>query len=416
MGREQWSATVALEHLPLEKFGRNGLSIIPVALMPSDGGVIRLKNPKLIQEQLKQASALYQDISDVRQYGKGGIICKSNNLNCVSDLLRCTQFASLPVTPFIPAHLACVKGVVRGVDTSLSPVELLDLFSEVGATAVFRCTRLVEGTRVPTESVIVTFAGLSRPSEIKAWPLIYRVDQFRELPMQCKQCWRYGHVMRSCKSGQRCRNCGGSHSLEVCSAQDLCCCLCQNTHAADSSDCPVRVQELLVIETMGQRRCSRMEALNQVKQRPSGYANAVARERCLPDPTLSKEIEAAVDKAMSKFTDRFLAAFTAVADVLVAKVVSVLETAVPSLASSNIAPRSPVSDTMPLTRAPDTQPSPSPSLSAPSGESPMETAATPNKRCGSPTTSSRSQKKRENRRAQVLRDELLQAVTSILPT
>lgn len=146
VGREAWSASLALQDLPLGRYGRNSLSIVPVALDPSDGGIIRLKSTKNIQEKLSQASPQYRDISDVRQYGKGGAICKSANLACIGVLLRCPNLASHPISPFIPSHLACVKGVVRDIESTLSPAEVLELFSEVGVTSVHRCLRVVDGT------------------------------------------------------------------------------------------------------------------------------------------------------------------------------------------------------------------------------------------------------------------------------
>lgn len=72
--------------------------------------------------------------------------------------------------------MACVKGILRGVDTSFSAVEVLDLFTPAGAISVYRYNRLAEGVRLPTESVIVTFVGHNLPSEIKAWPSLYRID------------------------------------------------------------------------------------------------------------------------------------------------------------------------------------------------------------------------------------------------
>lgn len=110
--------------------------------------------------------------------------------------------------------------------------------------------------------------------------------------MQCKQCWRYGHIAKSCKSVVRCRNCGSAHALVEGSSQDQSCCLWQHAHAADSPSCTVRAQELLVIVRRSQPRCSRQQALNHGKQLPVGYPNAVTREHSMPDGAGTKTIEA----------------------------------------------------------------------------------------------------------------------------
>lgn len=163
-----WSASIPPPDLPVELFLRSGTTSVPVALVPSDGGMIRMKNPKAIQNELRMASANFQQITEVRQFGRGGILCCSSDQACVQDLLKCNVFATHPVSSYIPPHLACTKGLVRGVDISLCPAEILEMFSSAGVISVYRRSRVADKKRIPTETVIATFAGLNRPSEIKA--------------------------------------------------------------------------------------------------------------------------------------------------------------------------------------------------------------------------------------------------------
>lgn len=90
---------------------------------------------------------------------------------------------------FIPPHLACVKGNIPGVDVNMTPTEILEMFLPAGAISVYRYGRVAEKIRIPTESVIVTFAGTTLPTEIKAWPLIYKVEPLTPRPIQCVTCW-----------------------------------------------------------------------------------------------------------------------------------------------------------------------------------------------------------------------------------
>lgn len=112
-GSAGWSASLAAHELQLEAFLNNGLRKVPVALVPANGGSISLKSAKFIEGELKSVSAHFLDVEEVRPYGKSGVLCLSANLDCVADLLKCTSFASLPVNAFVPAHLACVRGIVR---------------------------------------------------------------------------------------------------------------------------------------------------------------------------------------------------------------------------------------------------------------------------------------------------------------
>lgn len=177
-GQANAPSLVFLAHneLPIDLFLSSGVSSLPVALVPTNGDSIRMKNPKSIQEELRKVTEHYQLITEVRQFGGGGILCCSPDQACVADLLKCTIFASLPVSCLIPPHLACVKGLVRGVHLSLTPPEILKMFSVAGAISVFRCSHIIDKKKIPTELVIVTFAGTNQPFEIKAWSLIYWVE------------------------------------------------------------------------------------------------------------------------------------------------------------------------------------------------------------------------------------------------
>lgn len=305
-GFSPWTASLPNHEIPLDFFPRSGVSSIPVAIVPASGGFIKLNNPQATQEALHAATPLYQTISDVRQFGRGGILCRSPDQTCVADLLKCTSFAAIPVRAFIPTHLACTKGVVRGVDSSLTPTETLEKLSAAGVIAVYRCNRVLDNTRVPTESVIATFAGTSCPSEIKIWPLIFRVDPLAPRPLQCRNCWRFGHSIGACKSSQRCCTCGESHAPSDCTSENERCCLCEGNHPADYSNCSVRAQEVQILEVMDKRRCSRREAVNVVNERTFGYAGVTAKQNTILDSSLTATIENAVQKAVAKAMDQLL--------------------------------------------------------------------------------------------------------------
>ncbi|XP_049527280.1 uncharacterized protein LOC125947039 [Dermacentor silvarum] len=91
-----WSASIPPQDLPVEWFLRSGASSVPVALVPNNGGIIRMKNPKVIQSELRAISSHFQQITEVRQFGRGGILCCSPDQTCVQDLLKCTNFATQP--------------------------------------------------------------------------------------------------------------------------------------------------------------------------------------------------------------------------------------------------------------------------------------------------------------------------------
>lgn len=309
-GATPWSARLSPQDLPLQAFLRNGLTDIPVAFVPTNGGAIRHNNPGKMQGALRAATDHFNKISSVRPFGKGGVVIRSSDVECLQDLLKCESFATFPVSPFVPAHLACTKGIIRGVDTDMSVNDMLEEFAPAGVIAVHRCSRIENDSRYPTESVIATFAGVSLPSEIKVWPLIFRVEALSPRPLQCKKCWRFGHSVGGCKSAARCCSCGGDHPPAPCNTEEVTCCLCSNSHPADYSGCPVREQEMKVLEVIEKRRCTRSEAMTVVRERSTGYASVAARGSTIADSSIAEIIAIAIEKSQAKIMDRYMHAMT----------------------------------------------------------------------------------------------------------
>lgn len=328
-----WSASRPAESVPLECFLKNGVSSLPVALVPTDGGAIRLSETEVFQEELRNISGHFLDISEVRRFGKTGILCRSSNIQCLTDLLAATRFAFIAVRAFIPPHLACVKGIVRGVPTNISPEAFLKMVSPAGVTSVYRCTRPVGDTRVPTESVIVTFAGLTRPSELKAWPYLFRVEALTPRPLQCRNCWRFGHSANACRSSLRCANCGGAHAASNCQVDNCRCCLCDGAHTATDNSCPARERETQILDIMEKRRCSRSEATSFIKEREVGYAAATSRQCGSIEATVASAVSAAIDKAMPMIMERL---FNTFAEGLTEMLAARLNSLIPSFAAHTV--------------------------------------------------------------------------------
>lgn len=224
----------------LVHFATNGVNAIPVALQSTSQCAIKLKNLNAVQESSREVTSLYEDITEVKQFGRNRIVCESANLKCVLELLRCTSFGSCQVRAFITSHLACVKGFVGGVDADAN--ELLNQFAHLGVVEEYRCSAVKEGNRLPTESCILTFAGTQCPSEMKVWPLIFRVDSFQQKLRQCKNCQKYGHGFRNCQSSPRYKICAGPHAEAACTASEARCSLYENAHTDDSEICSISIR------------------------------------------------------------------------------------------------------------------------------------------------------------------------------
>lgn len=133
--REVWFENVPPKDTHSSTYLDHGRCTIAVALVPFTGGFLRLENPEALQDHLHRVAVHFRDISVVQQYRRNRLLCKSSSLECVSDSLACSVLANVPVEAFIPPNLACVKRVVRGVNSSLTPLKVLDLLSSAGFTS-----------------------------------------------------------------------------------------------------------------------------------------------------------------------------------------------------------------------------------------------------------------------------------------
>ncbi|KAK8783716.1 hypothetical protein V5799_009917 [Amblyomma americanum] len=62
--RSPWSASLPSHEMPLEAFQRSGVSSIPVALVPKDGGSTKINNQGPLQAALEAATSLYEAITE----------------------------------------------------------------------------------------------------------------------------------------------------------------------------------------------------------------------------------------------------------------------------------------------------------------------------------------------------------------
>ncbi|XP_070384665.1 uncharacterized protein [Dermacentor albipictus] len=84
-------------HVRVRHTLHSGTGNVPVAMVPTEGSTIAMDKLKTIQANLEKASAHFRQITKVRLFGRGPILCCSPDQNCVNELLNCSTFASHPI-------------------------------------------------------------------------------------------------------------------------------------------------------------------------------------------------------------------------------------------------------------------------------------------------------------------------------
>lgn len=136
-----------------------------------------------------------------------------------------------------------LKNKGRGISKDLEIQELIQNSSAITSILnIKRFNRKIimdgESKYVATGTCLFTFEGKILPKSINIYGLEVEVVPYIIPVIQCRNCYRYGHKINNCKGKKICANCGIEHN-EICKSITTKCINCNdNSHRADSDNCP----------------------------------------------------------------------------------------------------------------------------------------------------------------------------------
>lgn len=148
----------------------------------------------------------------------------------VLDLLITSKLCGFPVRAFLPHSKNTRVGVLSDVDPATTDERLMEMMS---------CgMKIVQVKRLgPTTAVKVVFDGDTLPAHVKIGLVRHSVRPFVPRPLQCRLCFRIGHIAAACPNSACCPNCSKQHTEVNCTAPPKCV-NCSQPHAATSGECP----------------------------------------------------------------------------------------------------------------------------------------------------------------------------------
>ena len=198
-----------------------------------------------------------------------------------------TQEFKVRVTPH--RSLNSCKGVIRCWDLrDCSDEELLDEIKHEGVTHVKHIFTTKNGSKVPTNTFILTFSKPTAPKTIKASYLSIPVEPFIPNPLRCFNCQKFGHGRNTCNRKAVCAQCGDDAHGDDCHKQS-CCTNCGGPHPAFSKECPEWITQRAITEIKVLKNVSFTEARQMFQsQQPtakSTYASAVKSTKSISTQT-----------------------------------------------------------------------------------------------------------------------------------
>jgi len=156
-----------------------------------------------------------------------------------------------PTEPWIHS---CKGTIVSRESCKCTNEGLKDWLAEFRVVIVFRIKLKSE----PLELLILTFRGQSLPNSVPVGFEWCRVRPYIPNPKRCFKCQKYGHIIKNCRSEERCSWCGQTGHTHT--KDDPCknqpkCTNCDQRHAAYDKTCPKwiiekEVQRLKVVKNI----------------------------------------------------------------------------------------------------------------------------------------------------------------------
>lgn len=176
-------------------------------------------------------------------------------------------FENIPLLLELHRSLNFSKGVVyvpELVKCSEKEIEL-ELQAQ-GVVKVFRITKNVNNTRIPTPTLIITFEKPETPDKITFDFLQVKVRPYIPNPMQCYSCFRFRHTSKYCKT-KNCGKCGDlDHDTNTCQSV-LKCINCGEAHPAYDRNCKTYLREKEIETIRSKEKVSFRQAELLFKQR-----------------------------------------------------------------------------------------------------------------------------------------------------
>ncbi|OXU18782.1 hypothetical protein TSAR_005381, partial [Trichomalopsis sarcophagae] len=198
------------------------------------------------------------------------IFNKSTEANILLNSFDLNKFN---LEAFVPDFKRKRKGIVFGVPANISVEKIVQSCNT--RTDIVDITRMMRrnlnandetNKLIATNSILITFSGQTLPSEIVLLNCLSKVRPYVQNPMQCFNCYRFGHTAKTCKGNKICINCGeiDHEDAETCKNASPRCINCNGQHRSNDRSCEMYLKYKEINTLMAYRNLSFLEAKNIV--------------------------------------------------------------------------------------------------------------------------------------------------------
>ena len=190
-------------------------------------------NPFALRRELNRL--LGGEVASAKIIRSGKILLETATAEQNTALMSITEFAAIPATVEVAVNMSSVQGLVYAPDLALMSNQ--ELLNELAPQYVIEVQRLRSNKDTPNPLIRLRFGLRSLPTRIYCGYSAVKVRTWAPNPKQCKRCYQYGHLDKTCRRRAMCGSCGGVAHGDCHEA--ISCLHCGGGHPAWDRKCPV---------------------------------------------------------------------------------------------------------------------------------------------------------------------------------
>ena len=198
-----------------------------------------------------------------KMMNSGKLLIKVKDANQAKLVLKMTKLHSYDVKVSVHSGLNTCKGVITCRDLkSMDENEIVEFMRDQDVVDAKFITRMRDGVRERTFSVILTFGKESVPESVYVGYEKINCRVYVPLPLRCFKCQKFGHGTKNCQSDKDiCGKCSLDHGTSDCGVDAVPkCANCSQNHSSYSWDCPKYKLEKEIVAYKAKERVDYYEA------------------------------------------------------------------------------------------------------------------------------------------------------------
>ena len=229
-------------------------------------------SPFVIEKQIESLAGVPKSVKKLKS---GSLLVEVDRPQYAKNLLKIEQFFHIKCKCYAHGSLNTSKGVIRCPD--LAGVSETEIQRELKSQHVTNAKRIClkrDNKLQETNTIILTFGTSILPRTITVGYLVTKVDVYIPNPLQCYNCFKFGHGSRNCRAEEICPNCTANahqHNEKDCKYPSKCI-NCGEEHSARSKTCKVWKVEKEVLQVKYSQNIAFPEARKIVTARHAAPA------------------------------------------------------------------------------------------------------------------------------------------------